>query len=533
MFLQDSFFRFVGSRDRFSYTAGNPPHAALTTDQAQATDRHLNPLRRLASQTAIYGLSSIFGRFLNYLLVPLFTYYFSPAEYGVVSEFYAYAGFLAVLLVFGLETGYFRFRGTLPESGKDTVYATAQRVLFGANLGFFAGVALFSQPIADTLNHGDHPDYIIWITAILVLDSTAAVCFARLRAEEKAWRFAAIKLVEIAITVAMNLFFIVLCRNAYDQDPASMLGRLWDPSIGVGYVFIANLIGSGVKWLLLLPQLRDLGTGFDRDLFARMMRYSLPMMVIGFAGVTNEMLDRALMKYLLPYDADMNLAQLGIYSACYKLSILMSLFIQAFRYAGEPFFFAHAGEQGSKALYARVMTAFVIFCMLIFLLVTLYIDIFKYFIGEPFRAGLTVVPVLLLANLFLGIYINLSVWYKLTDRTLTGAWVAVGGAVVTVALNLWWVPIFGFMGAAWATLACYAGMAAVSYLLGRRLYPVPYELARIFGYIALGLILYLSHGMITEGETLPWPISATLCLVVYLFVAYVADGRRLLQPLRE
>ncbi|MCC6206953.1 MAG: oligosaccharide flippase family protein [Gammaproteobacteria bacterium] len=490
----------------------------------------MNPLRRLASQTAIYGLSSILGRFLNYLLVPLFTYYFSPAEYGVVSEFYAYAGFFAVLLVFGLETGYFRFRGKSPDTTDDTVYATAQRMLFGANIGFFLGIAIFSGSIADALNHGDHSDYVVWIGAILALDSTAAVCFARLRAEEKAWRFAGIKLTEIVITVAMNLFFIVLCRGAYDQDPASMLGRLWNPEIGVGYVFIANLVGSGMKWLLLLPQLRGAGARFDRDLFARMMRYSLPMMVIGFAGVTNEMLDRALMKYLLPYDADTNLAQLGIYSACYKLSILMSLFIQAFRYAGEPFFFAHEGKQGSKALYARVMTAFVIFCMLIFLLVTLYIDVFKYFIGEPFRAGLTVVPVLLLANLFLGIYINLSIWYKLTDRTLTGAWVAMGGAALTIVLNLWWVPILGFMGAAWATLACYIGMAAVSYLLGRRHYPIPYEVPRIFGYIGLGLFLYFSHGWLISAGLLSWPVSATLFLALYLLVACAADGRRLLFP---
>ncbi|MGE0373540.1 MAG: lipopolysaccharide biosynthesis protein [Gammaproteobacteria bacterium] len=492
----------------------------------------MNPLRRLASQTAVYGLSSILGRFLNYLLVPLFTYYFSPAEYGVVSEFYAYTGFLAVVLVLGLETGYFRFRDNSAGATTDAAYATAQRFLFGVNAGFFLLLVLFAQVIADALNHRDHPDYVVWMGAILALDSMAAVAFARLRAEERAWRFAGIKLIEIGVTVALNLFFIVLCRGAYEQDPASALGRLWNPEIGVGYVFIANLVGSGVKWLLLLPQLRGAVAGFDRALFMRMMRYSLPMTVIGFAGVTNEMLDRAMMKYLLPYDAETNLAQLGIYSACYKLSILMSLFIQAFRYAGEPFFFAHAGRGDSRALYARVMTGFVIFCVLIFLLVTLYIDVFKYFIGEPFRAGLAVVPVLLLANLFLGIYVNLSIWYKLTDRTLTGAWVAAGGAAITVVLNLWWVPLLGYMGAAWATLACYASMAAVSYLLGRRHYPVPYELGRIFGHIGLGLLLYFTHGAITAAGILPSPAGATLCLSLYLVIAYAADGRRLLRPQR-
>lgn len=487
-------------------------------------------MRRLASQTAVYGLSSIIGRFLNYLLVPLFTYYFSPAEYGVISEFYAYTGFFAVLLVFGLETGYFRFRESATGgAATDMAYATALRFLLCANLGFFLLVALLDQTIADALNHGGHPEYVLWMAAILALDSMAAVAFARLRAEEKPWKFAGIKLIEILVTVALNLFFIVLCRDAYEHNPASALGQLWNPDIGVGYIFIANLIGSGMKWLLLLPQLRGITAGFDRALFARMMRYSLPMVVIGFAGVINEMLDRAMMKYLLPYDADTNLAQLGIYSACYKLSILMSLFIQAFRYAGEPFFFAHAGQKDSHTLYARIMTAFVIFCMLVFLLVTLYLDIFKYFIGEPFRAGLSVVPILLLANLFLGIYINLSIWYKLTDRTLMGAWVALAGAAITIALNLWWVPMLGYMGAAWATLACYATMAALSYLLGRRHYPVPYDLKRIFGYIGMGLAIYLIHWKITAAGALPPLVSATLFMAIYLGIAYAMDGRKLLR----
>lgn len=490
----------------------------------------MNPLRRLASQTAIYGLSTIVGRFLNYLLVPLFTYYFSPAEYGVISEFYAYTGFLAVLLVFGLETGYFRFRDqNAGSTGADLAYATALRFLLCANLGFFALVTLFDQAIAAGLNHGGHPDYVVWMAAILALDSMTAVAFARLRAEEKPWRFAGIKVVEILATVGMNLFFIVVCRDAFNHDPASALGRLWDPEIGVGYIFIANLIGSGVKWLLLAPQLRGIGAGFDPALFARMMRYSLPMVVIGFAGVINEMLDRAMMKYLLPYDAATNLAQLGIYSACYKLSILMSLFIQAFRYAGEPFFFSHAGHKDSGDLYARIMTAFVIFCTLIFLFVTLYLDLFKYFIGEPFRAGLAVVPVLLLANLFLGIYINLSIWYKLTDRTLIGAWVALGGAAITIALNLWWVPILGYMGAAWAHLASYASMAIASYLLGRRYYPVPYDIKRMLGYIGLGLVIYLINGKIVATGMLPPFVSATILIALFLGIAYAMDGRRLLR----
>ncbi len=491
----------------------------------------MSPLKRLASQTAVYGVSSVVGRFLNYLLVPLFTYTFAPAEYGVVSEFYAYMGFLAVLLVFGLETGYFRFRdgnGASPEQ----VYATALRFVTLTNGAFFVAALLLRQPVADLLRHGAHPEYIWWIAGILAMDSVGAVAFARLRAEQRAARFAGIKVVEIGVNIGLNLFFIVLCRRAFETDPDSALGALWHPALGVGYIFLANLAGSAVKLVLLAPQLRGVLDGFDRALFARLIRYSLPMVIIGFAGIINEMLDRAALKYLLPYDLATNMAQLGIYSACYKLSILMSLFIQAFRYAGEPFFFAYARQTDARETYARVLNWFVILCVLIFLGVTLYIDLFKYFIGAPYRVGLDVVPVLLLANLLLGIYVNLSIWYKLTDRTLMGAGVSLGGAGVTVALLLWWVPLYGYMGAAWATLVCYATMVLLSWALGRRYYPVPYDLKRVLGYVALGLLLYGADRQLISLADMHAPVAGTLCMAVFVALVLWLDGRVLLRRLR-
>jgi O-antigen/teichoic acid export membrane protein len=486
----------------------------------------LNPLKRLASQTAVYGMSSVLGRFLNYLLVPLFTYTFAPAEYGVVAELYAYMGFLAVLLTFGLETGYFRFRSG-GEWTPELVYATTLRVLILGNLAVFLALVLFRQPIADLLRHTDHPEYIWWCAAILALDSVGAVAFARLRAENRALRFALIKLTEIAANVGLNLFFIVLCRQAFESDPESLLGRLWDPAIGVGYVFLANLAASAFKLLLLAPELRGALRGFDGILLRRLMRYSLPMVIIGLAGIVNEMLDRAALKYLLPYDNATNMAQLGIYSACFKLSVLMTLFIQAFRYAGEPFFFAYAKEADAGRTYALVLNWFVICCVFLFLLVTLFLDVFQYFVGAAYREGLGVVPILLLANLLLGIYINLSIWYKLTDRTLMGAWVTLAGSVVTVALLFWWVPVYGYAGAAWAHLACYGTMVALSYALGRRYYPVPYDLWRILGYIALGLALYGVSRLL--ASTLAWPaaITGVLFLSLFLVAVYVADGRHL------
>ena len=499
--------------------------------RARRWERTLNPFKRLASQTAIYGLSSIVGRFLNYLLVPLFTYTFTPAEYGVVSEFYAYMGFFSVALLFGVETGYFRFRGQ-DAATPQVVYATALRFVLVANALFMALIWLTQEELAEATKNTHYSQLMVWTAAILTLDAIGAVAFARLRAEERALRFAGIKLVEIGINVGLNLFFIVLCRDAAQHAPNSLLAQLWVPALGLGYIFLANLAASAVKLLLLLPQLRGIAAGFDGALLRRMLRYSLPMVIIGMAGIVNEMLDRALMKYLLPYDAQKNLELLGIYSACYKLSIVMTLFIQAFRYAAEPFFFAYAGARDAPQTYARVLTYFVAFCVFIFLFVTMYLDWFQYFVGEAFRSGLDVVPVLLLANLLLGIYVNLSVWYKLTDRTMLGAYVALVGAAITVILLVWWVPLFGYMGAAWATLVCYAVMVVVSYLLGRRYFPVPYNLKRVAGYIALGLVLYGVFTLVGERTEWKGPWVGSILLSIYLFVVYGLEVRPQLQKTR-
>lgn len=481
-------------------------------------------IKKLASQTAIYGISSIFGRFLNYLLVPLYTYYFTAAEYGVVSEFYAYAGFFSVLLLFGFETGYFRFRDK-EHPGRDVAYSTALLFVMLINLGFFALILLINTRLSAALNYANHPEYVLWFSMILIMDAIAAIPFARLRAENRAFRFAGIKFAEILITVLLSLFFIIYCPKAYAENPESLVASVYSPAIGIGYIFIANLMASGFKFLLLTPQLSGLAWGFDRALFFRMVRYSLPMVVIGFAGIVNEMLDRVLLKYLLPYGNPANMKMLGIYSACYKLSILMSLFIQAFRYAAEPFFFAYADKSDARKIYAMVLKFFVIFCVFIFLLVTLFIDFFKYFVGEEFRAGLEVVPILLMANLCLGVYINLSIWYKLTDRTLMGALVSLAGAALTIVLNVWWIPLFGYVGSAWATLACYSSMAIVSYLLGQKYYPVDYDVKRVIGYIGLGIGLYFAHGQLLMTITWqPWLLAGALMLI-YLLIVALFEGR--------
>ena len=478
-------------------------------------------LKKLASQTAVYGLSSILGRFLNYLLVPLYTYYFSATEYGVVSEFYAYAGFFAVLLLFGLETGYFRFWQKAEKNlsaKRDVTYSTALNLVLMINVSFLCAILINQQALASVLNYAHHPEYIQWFAIILALDALAALPFARLRAENKAFRFAAIKLFEMLITVLLSLFFIVYCPQFYEHNPNSWIADIYQPTIGVGYIFIANLIASVIKLLLLSPQLAGFRWGIDGKLLLKMLAYSSPMVIIGFAGAINEMLDRALLKYWLPYDLQTNLKMLGIYGACYKLSVLMSLFIQAFRYAAEPFFFAYADKNDARAVYAKVLNYFVIFCVFIFLLVTLYLDIFQYFLGSEFREGLSVVPILLMANLCLGMYVNLSIWYKLTDRTLMGAAVSLLGAILTIVLNIWWIPLYGYIGSAWATLICYASMVIISYGLGQKYYPVVYDIKRVVGYICLGISLYLLKQYQPMPDWQPWLYSSALMLAYGLIV---------------
>lgn len=481
-------------------------------------------LRKLASQTAIYGLSSIFGRFLNYLLVPLYTYYFTATQYGVVSEFYAYSGFLSVFLLLGFETGYFRFRSDNPNA-----YATALSFIVLLNLSIFALITTFNATISSALNYENHHEYVLYFALILTFDAIAALPFARLRAENLAFRFASIKIFEILLTVALSLFFIVWCPKLQAQN-FEWMSYIYSPEIGIGYIFLANLLASGAKLLFLLPQLFGFHAGFDWQLFKKMARYSLPIVVISFAGIINEMLDRALLKYLLPFDNATNLAQLGIYSACYKLSILMTLFIQAFRYAAEPFFFSYSKNADAKLVYARVLHYFSIFCVFIFLLVTLYLDFFKYFIGKEFRAGLHIVPILLLANLFLGLYVNLSIWYKLSDRTLMGAVVSVFGASLTVVLNFYWIPKFGYTGSAYATLVCYAAMTVLSYLLGQKFYRVDYDVKSVLGYLLFGVGLYVANSQL-QG-LLQWQTGflATELMMLYLLTVAFFETRRHKKP---
>ncbi|MGB0369294.1 MAG: lipopolysaccharide biosynthesis protein [Flavobacteriales bacterium] len=485
-------------------------------------------LKKLAGQTAIYGVSSIIGRFLNYLVVPLHTAVFLPQQYGVITEMYAYVAFLIIMLTYGMETAYFRF-STKNEHEPRTIFSTVLSSLVSSTALFIVMAIIFAQPIADWLLYPNNKEYVVWFGIIVGLDAISSIPLARLRTENKAKTFAGINIANVLVYLGLNFFFLSYCLPLVSEGGGNWLtDTFYNSNTGVGYVFIANLIASGVKFLLLIPTMLRGLTKPQVKLLKPMLVYSLPLLIAGLAGMMNEMFDRVMLKRLLyPILGEEGaMYQLGVYGACYKLSIVIALMIQAFRYAAEPFFFSQEKEKGSKQLYAKIMTYFVWALAGTFLFVMLYIDLFKHFIRqEEFWAGLEIVPILLLANIFLGIYYNQSVWYKLTDRTSYGAGLAIFGAAITIVLNLMFIPVYGYMASAWATLICYGSMMLASYFLGQKYYPVPYEVGKLAAFLIGAIGLY----GVSEVLNLPQGLVGWLINLVFL-LAYLGLSWLLLRP---
>jgi O-antigen/teichoic acid export membrane protein len=482
----------------------------------------LNPLKKLASQTAIYGLPTILGRLLSYLLTPLFTYNFSPSEFGVVTSAYAYVSFLLVFLTYGMETALFKFSQS--ENDKQKVYTTALISVFISSFSFIILASLFSNSISEGIKFKGHPEYVTWFAIIIATDALTSIPFAKLREQNRARRFALIKTINIVTYIGLNMFFILFCKSVYEAEESSykpFVNIVYNPNIGVGYIFISNLIASIVTLLLLLPEILKLQYVFDSPLWKRMMRYALPLLVAGLAGMINETLDRILLTHFLPEKEAM--AQTGIYGACYKISIIMTIFIQTFRFAAEPFFFSHAKEKEPQKVYALVMKYFVIICSLIFLGTMMNMLWIQYFVGQDFRSGITVVPILLIANMFLGIFYNQSIWYKLTGQTHYGALLTILGAIITIVLNIYWIPRIGYMGCAWATLICYTSMMVASYFMGNKHYPVNYDLKRILGYLGLSVTLYALSTFIQTGFSFMDLIIDNLLLLGFIIIIWMLE----------
>ena len=491
----------------------------------------MGKLKKLAGDTAIYGGSSIIGRMLNYLLVPYYTSIFLPGEYGIVTELYALAAFLNVIYLYGLETAYFRFANKHQDK-EPIVYQSAVSAVLISSISFSLLLILFATNLVEAMNYPGKEYFVYWFAGILAIDAVLAIPFARLRYLGKAKYFAGAKLFNIILNISLNLFFLSYCRGVFDaefsQEYKELISLVYNPAWGVEYVFISNLVANAVLIPILWPMFRNYRLRMSKEMIKPMLRYGYPLLFAGLAYAVNDMLSRVAIKYWLPdnfYEGKSSLEALGIYGAVYKLSVLMTLGIQAFRYAAEPFFFSHAADKNSPALFSKLMHWFIIAGCFVFIAISLNLDWLQYLLRNPvYREGVHVVPVLLMANLFLGIYYNLSIWYKLTDRTHFATWITAGSALLTIVFNYIFIPIGGYEASALVTLGVYLLTAIISYVLGQKYYPVPYKIAKSLIYLIISsIVVYLVYP-ISLGST--WLDTGLHVLIMGLFLIWVYFAER-------
>ena len=454
-------------------------------------------LKKLASETAVYGLSSILGRLLNYvILTPYLTRTFTNrAEYGIVTELYAYIALLIVVFTFRMETTYFRYANDKENPGR--AFSTSTLFLILSTTLFTLVAMVFVQPIAIWLGYPDRTEYVVLFVLILALDTLTTVPFARLRLDNRPAKFAFIRLINIFSNLFFLFFFLEICpwliSKGWEAGKA-----IYDPGFRVGYVFLSNLLASLITFLQFTPQMARMEWKIDVLLLKKMLWYTAPLILGGLAGAINQFIGNPMLKFFTPGTTSDKLTQLGLFGAAAKIPILMTLFTQAFNYAAEPFFFRHAQREDAKKIYAQVAQAFTLVGSIVFLGIMLYLDLIAFLIGPNYREATGIVPILLMAYLFLGIYYCFSVWYKLADKTIAGGIFAVGGSTITITLNILLIPMMGYYGPAWAALACYGFMVSACYLSGQRYFPVDYPIAKMTAYILLALAGY-GLGLLNNG----------------------------------
>ena len=483
-----------------------------------------NGVRGLVKDTVVYGLSSIVGRFLNWLLVPMYVRVLaSPGEYGIVTNLYGWTALILAVLTLGMETTYFRFSTRRDEQEPMRVYANSLiSVIIIASLFAFMGFA-FLHPISDFLGYAAHPEYVGMLIFIVALDAVCSIPFARLRREEKAWKFAGIKLANIGLNILLNIFFLILCPIIYRHAPQAV-DWFYSPQYGVGYILVSNVITSIINLLLLNREFRGFSYRMDMPRMRRMLPYAIPILGVSIAGVLNQSVDKILFPFLFADKAEATM-QLGIYGACFKIAVVMVMFIQAYRYAVEPYIFKRNREADDRRSNAVITLYFTIFSLLIYLGVSFYLeDILKYLVSPAYYEGLKVVPIVMVGEFLFGLYFNLSFWYKLNDQTYWGTWFTVIGCIITIAVIVLFVPVYGYVACAWATVACNGVMLILSYTIGHKRYPVPYPLRKIAGYIILTAVLF-AVGMYAPIDTALWRIVCrTALLCVYVAVAVKTEG---------
>ncbi len=474
----------------------------------------MSQIKKLAGETAVYGLGTILPRLFNFLLVPLHTAVFDPEAYGVITYLYAFVAFVNVVYMWGMETAYFRF-ATKPGSNEQRVFNLAQTVVVTISLSLSLIFIACKVPLASQLNIAGKEDYITWLAGVMFIDALVAIPFAQLRLQKKPIRFAFAKITSVVLLVLLNFYFL----------------KWMGPGSDIGYVFLANLLGNAVLVLFFIPQLSAWRPVFDRTVSPAMFRYAYPVMLTGVAGMINEMFSRITLEWWLPenfYPGKPAAYALGVFGACYKYAVFMNLTVQSFRFAAEPFFFSNANDKKSPELFAKVNHYFVIVCSIILLAVSINLDILKYILGdEQYWSGLTVVPILLLAYLFLGVYYNLSVWFKLTDRTHYGTLFTAGGALVTIVANYLFIPLWGYVGSSIAALLCYSGMAVACYITGQKHFPIPYPVGKSLLYIISSIGITFCVGFITIQNQWLATLSHIGIIIVYVGVAYLVERRQL------
>ncbi len=481
-----------------------------------------NPIKQLFGQTAVYGMGIVVPRFLNFIvLTPFYTRVLPTEEYGIITELYAYVVFLLVVLTYGMETGFFRFASNSDK--KEKVYTSVLTSVFITSVLFALLIAVFLKPISGGMGYGDYPNYIMWLALIVALDAFTSIPFARIRLYNKPLKYALIRISEVVVNLGIILFFLSYAPKHIEEQ--AWIGKIYNESIGVGYVLIANLVASGLKMLLLSGEILAFFKGsLDLKLLKNVLKYSYPLLIAGLAGAINEALDRVLLKHLLD-PADSPMSQLGIYGANFKIAVLMSLYVQMFRYAAEPFFFSNSNEKNAKELYADVMKFFLIAGLMIFLVVTLYLDYFKLFIGADFRGGVGIVPVILMAVLIMGAFFNLSVWYKLTNKTMIGARLVLIGALITIVVNVLFIPEYGYYASAWGHLICYSVMVFLSWFWSRKHYRIPYDFGRILLYFAIIVSFFFIDRILTVKEVTFVNYVKPVMILVALFIFYKGEKK--------
>lgn len=486
-------------------------------------------IKKLAGETLWYGVSSIGAKFLNYLLTPILTYLMADAsgvrDYGGYSLLYSWIAVANIIFTYGFETGYFRFCNK-QEIDRQSLFQTAFGSILMSTVVLICILSFFKISINNFMNLDGHPEYIIWCLCLIGLDALCSIPFAKLRQENRPKKYAFIKLSGIVVNILFTLFFLVWMPQYVNDNLDVTITHWFNNQNRIGLLLIANILQNLVVFLMLFSEWKNFRFNINIKLWKQLFKYSAPMLFIGLAGMINEVMDRQMLAKLLPSDVDAQ-SVVGIYAANYKLAIFITLFIQAFKMAAEPFFFNQSKEKNAADLYARVMKWFVITLALAFLFSALYLDIWQYLIGAPYRSGLGIVPILLCANICLGIYYNLTVWYKLTDRMQMGLYITLFGAAITLIGNYLFIPQWGMYAAAWTTLVCYASMTLVTYFIGQKYYYVPYPVKRIGLYLSVMLLcFFLKLGVdsisVTWGENmqllLRLPMATILMLLYILFI---------------